>query len=107
VNILQQVGASIGTAVLSVTLAGALAARLPQSAGGAAAPSGAIPDAVRERIAPLMADAYGHTFWWATGLLVISFAAAVLLPWNKPKAPADDEAGEAEDEAAAPVLIHA
>jgi EmrB/QacA subfamily drug resistance transporter len=107
VNILQQVGASIGTAVLSVTLAGALAARLPQSAGGAAAPSGAIPDAVRDRIAPLMADAYGHTFWWATGLLVISFAAAVLLPWNKPKAPADDEAGEADDETAAPVLIHA
>jgi predicted MFS family arabinose efflux permease len=105
VNILQQVGASIGTAVLSVTLAGALAARLPQSAGGAAAPSGAIPDAVRDRIAPLMADAYGHTFWWATGLLVISFAAAALLPWNKPEAPVD-EAAAAEDAEAAPVLVH-
>jgi EmrB/QacA subfamily drug resistance transporter len=108
VNILQQVGASIGTAVLSVTLAGALAARLPQSAGGAAAPSGAIPDAVRDRIAPLMADAYGHTFWWATGLLVISFAAAALLPWNKPEAPVDEAvaAEDAEDAEAAPVLVH-
>jgi hypothetical protein len=37
VSILQQVGASIGTAVLTVTLAGALADRLPAAAGGAAA----------------------------------------------------------------------
>jgi hypothetical protein len=43
--------------VLCVTLAGALADRLPQSPGGAAESGGAIPDAVRERIAPLMADA--------------------------------------------------
>jgi hypothetical protein len=106
VNILQQVGASIGTAVLSVTLAGALTDRLPQAAGGAAGPSGAIPDAVRDRIAPLMADAYGYTFWWAVGLLAIAFAAAVLLPWHKPAPPVDDEAA-AEDDAAAPVLIHA
>jgi EmrB/QacA subfamily drug resistance transporter len=105
VNILQQVGASIGTAVLSVTLAGALADRLPQAAGGGApGAGGAIPDAVRERIAPLMAGAYGHTFWWAVGLLAIAFVAAVLLPWRKPAAPAEEEAGE--DAAAAPALVH-
>src|SRR3954468_20993974 len=107
VNILQQVGASIGTAVLSVTLAGAIADRLPRAAGGgAASAAGAIPDAVRERIAPLMADAYGHTFWVATGLLAISFFAAVLLPWRKPAPPVEDGVGT-EDEAAAPVLMHA
>jgi MFS family permease len=106
VNILQQVGASIGTAVLSVTLAGALADRLPQSPGGAAGPGGAIPDAVRERIAPLVADACGHTFWWAVGMLAISFAAAGLLPWRKP-APPVDEAEGAEEGAAAPVMVHA
>jgi EmrB/QacA subfamily drug resistance transporter len=105
VNILQQVGASIGTAVLSVTLAGALAARLPQAAGGrVAGAGGSIPDAVRERIAPLMADAYGHTFWWAAGLLAIAFVPAILLPWRKPAAPVDEELAEEE---AAPVLIHA
>jgi EmrB/QacA subfamily drug resistance transporter len=109
VNILQQVGASIGTAVLSVTLAGALAARLPQGAGGAASPAagGMIPDAVRERIAPLMASAYDHTFWWAVGLLAIAFFAAVLLPWNKPAPPVDDEDAATDEETAAPVLIHA
>jgi EmrB/QacA subfamily drug resistance transporter len=107
INILQQVGASIGTAVLSVTLAGALADRLPRAAGAATPGSGgSLPDAVRDRIAPLMADAYGYTFWWATGLLVLAFAGAVLLPWNKPE-PVEDEAVEGlEDEAEAPVLVH-
>ena len=105
-NILQQVGASIGTAVLSVTLAGALADRLPRAAGAASpGTAGAIPDAVRERIAPLMADAYGHTFWWATGLLVLAFAGAVLLPWNKPEV-IDETTEGTEDEAEAPVLLH-
>jgi EmrB/QacA subfamily drug resistance transporter len=107
VNILQQVGASIGTAVLTVTLAGALADRLPAAAGAAAAgPGGTIPDAVRERIAPLMADAYGHTFWWAVGLLVLSFGAAVLLPRTKP-APRVDGAEGAADGAPAPVPVRA
>jgi len=104
-NILQQVGASIGTAVLSVTLAGALTDRLPRAAGAASAGAGgSIPDAIRERIAPLMAEAYGYTFWWAAGLLVLAFAGAVLLPWNKPAAPADEPAG-VEDEAETPVLV--
>jgi hypothetical protein len=105
VNILQQVGASIGTAVMSVTLAGALADGLPQAAGGGAAgAAGAIPDAIRDRIAPLMADAYAHTFRVATALLVVSFAAAILLPWRKPEAPADEAEGI---EGAAPVLMPA
>jgi len=105
-NILQQVGASIGTAVLSVTLAGALTDRLPRAAGAASAGAGgSIPDAIRERIAPLMAEAYAYTFWWAAGLLVLAFAGAVLLPWHKPAAPADEPAG-VEDETEAPVLVH-
>jgi EmrB/QacA subfamily drug resistance transporter len=106
VNILQQVGASIGTAVLTVTLAGALSDRLPQAAGADAGPGGPIPDAVRQQIAPLMADAYGYTFWWAAALVAIAFAAAVLLPWRKPEAPADTEDAAAEG-APAPVMIAA
>jgi EmrB/QacA subfamily drug resistance transporter len=106
VNILQQVGASIGTAVLTVTLASAIADRLPRAAGNGVASGGQIPDAVRERVAPLLADAYGHTFWWAVALLVIAFASAFLLPWRKPEAPVDaeDEAGEGTP---APVMMHA
>jgi EmrB/QacA subfamily drug resistance transporter len=105
INILQQVGASIGTAVMSVTLAGAIADRLPRAAGAGAGTAASLPDAVRDRIAPLLAEAYGHTFWLAVGLLALAFPAAVLLPWRKPEAPVDDE-DLAEDDAA-PVLIHA
>jgi hypothetical protein len=106
VNILQQVGASIGTAVLSVTLAGAIADRLPRAAGGAAqGAGGAIPDALRDRIAPLMAEAYGHTFWVAVALLALAFPAAILLPRRKPAPPVDEPEDAAVAEA--PVLIHA
>ena len=42
-------------------------------------------DAVRERIAPLMAEAFGETFWWATGFVVIAFALVTpLLPARSP-----------------------
>jgi EmrB/QacA subfamily drug resistance transporter len=101
-NIIQQVGASIGTAVLSVLLANALASRLPGGGDGIGG-AGEIPPDVRERVAPLMADAFGVTFWWALGLLVIALAVATaLLPRQKPEPvhdPDDDTAGDA------PVLI--
>jgi hypothetical protein len=89
-----------------VTLASALTDRLPRAAGAAGnGATGPIPDAVRDRIAPLMADAYGHTFWIAVGLLVLAFAGAILLPRTKPEAPAD-EAETASDAPEAAVLAH-
>src|SRR3954469_1959746 len=105
INILQQVGASIGTAVMSVTLAGAIADRLPRAAGPRAGTPPSLPGAVRDRIAPLPAAAYGHTFWLAVVLLALAFPAAALLPWRKPAAPEDDE--DLAEEDAAPALIHA
>ena len=101
-NILQQVGASIGTAVLTVILTHELSNRLP-AAGGEGI--GAVPADARAQVAPLMADAFGATFWWALGLLAVAFAAAFLLPRSKPEAPADEELELPAD--AAPVLIHA
>jgi EmrB/QacA subfamily drug resistance transporter len=93
-NINQQVGASIGTAVLSVLLTHELAARLP--AGGSSGGIGAaIPPDVRERIAPLMAEAFGATFWWALALVGVAFVVALaLLPKTKPE-PVDDPAADA------------
>jgi EmrB/QacA subfamily drug resistance transporter len=99
-NILQQVAASIGTAVMSVLLTSALASRLPGApAGGGLGQSGKhLPADIRG----LMADAFGHTYIWATALVVVAFAAAWLLPRRKP------EPLEEEDEGgAAPVLMHA
>lgn len=68
-NINQQVGASIGTAVLSVLLAHQLeGARTPVA----------------------QADAYGSTFVWAFVLVAVAFVVAlVLLPKDKPVAPTD------------------
>jgi EmrB/QacA subfamily drug resistance transporter len=82
-NILQQTGASVGTAVLSVLLASALTSRLGGHATiGVAA---AVPPSVRARLAPPMAAAFGQTFWWALGLIAVAFAGSLALPKRKPE----------------------
>ncbi len=103
-NIQQQVGASIGTAILSVILANELASRLPGPGGGGIGQ--AVPPALREKVAPLMAEAFGATFWYALALVVVAFVVAiVLLPKHKPEIVEEDPIA-GEPEAAAPVLVH-
>jgi EmrB/QacA subfamily drug resistance transporter len=103
-NIIQQVGASVGTAVMSVILTNALTDRL--GGGGGSAESGLgqsganLPAQVRET----MAGAFGHTYWWAAALIVPAILAALLLPRNKPE-PVEDEQGGTGGEQA-PVLMH-
>jgi MFS family permease len=88
-NINQQVGASIGTAVLSVLLAHGLSSRLPRGSGGGGI-GPAVPAGERERIAPRMAEAFAATFWYALALVIVAFVVAlVLLPKDKPD-PVDD-----------------
>jgi EmrB/QacA subfamily drug resistance transporter len=102
-NITQQVGASIGTAVMSVLLANAIASRLGAGSGGIGA-AAAVPPDQRARVADQLADAFGATYWWALGLVIVAFAIATpLLPKRKP-APVEDPAAEAG--APAPVLVH-
>jgi EmrB/QacA subfamily drug resistance transporter len=104
-NIEQQVGASIGTAVLSVLLAHEITNRLPPTAGSGGGIGQALPPAVRERVAPLLADAFGTTFWWALALVVVAFVvAAVLLPKSKPE-PVDDPDEPEAAGAPAPMLV--
>jgi MFS family permease len=99
-NIEQQVGASIGTAVLSVLLTHEITSRL--AGGGGSGIGQALPDSVRERVAPQVAEAFGATFWYALALVVVAFVVAiVLLPKQKPEPLDDPEV----DEAAAPVLV--
>ena len=101
-NIEQQVGASIGTAVLSVLLTHEITSRLGGGGGGGIGTT--LPPAVRERLAPDMAAAFGATFWYALALIVVAFVVAiVLLPKQKPEPVDDPDAPEAAE--AAPVLV--
>ncbi|MBX5443074.1 MAG: DHA2 family efflux MFS transporter permease subunit [Solirubrobacteraceae bacterium] len=102
-NINQQVGASIGTAVMSILLAHQLSSRLAPEAGGAIGVP--LPPEVRAQSAPLMAEAYGTTFWYALGLLAIAFLVALaLLPKRRPEPVVDpDDPAGAEP---APVVMH-
>jgi EmrB/QacA subfamily drug resistance transporter len=101
-NINQQVSASIGTAVLSVLLATALTDKLGGGGGGGIGAASSLPAEARARIAQPMAEAFGQTFWWALGLVVVAFVVAVIaLPKQKPE-PVDDpdDEGEPADAAA-------
>jgi len=82
-NIIQQAGASVGTAVLSVLLASALSSRLGHGHGTIGS-TAHVPPGVRAHIAPPMASAFGHTFWWAVALLVAALLGSLALPRRRP-----------------------
>jgi EmrB/QacA subfamily drug resistance transporter len=102
-NIIQRVGGSIGTALLSVILTHQLASRLPAGGEGGLGAARSIPPSARDRIAPDIAQAFGHTFWWSAGIIALAAIPALLLPRHPPAAPA--RAAEAPAEAA--VLVEA
>ncbi|HWE59614.1 MAG TPA: DHA2 family efflux MFS transporter permease subunit [Solirubrobacteraceae bacterium] len=83
-NIIQQTGASIGTAVLSVLLATELADKLGRGSHGTIGAT-AVPASVRAHIAGPMASAFGHTFVWACVLLVIALIGSLTLPKSRPE----------------------
>ncbi|MFI0445856.1 DHA2 family efflux MFS transporter permease subunit [Actinomadura sp. 6N118] len=89
-NIIQQVSASVGTAMIAVLLANQLSDKLGGSGGGEIGSGEKPPPEVLAKIAPPMADAYQHTFWWAAALLLLAFLPALLLPRKKPATPAVD-----------------
>ncbi|WP_240810023.1 DHA2 family efflux MFS transporter permease subunit [Actinomadura sp. WMMA1423] len=88
-NIIQQVSASVGTAMISVLLANRLASELGGGAGGEIGSTEKVPPAVMEKIAGPMADAFQHTYWYSAGLLLLAFLPALLLPRKKPQTPVE------------------
>ena len=80
-NILDQTGASIGAAVLSVVLAAAL----PAAGGGLDAVTGP-GDARRAALAEPLAGAFSTTFTWALAGLVASMVPALLLARGRRRA---------------------
>jgi EmrB/QacA subfamily drug resistance transporter len=99
-NIIQQMGASIGTAVMSVLLTNAIHDRFGGQAGIGTAPGTKLPASIADKLA----DAFTHTFWIAAFLIIPAFIAALFLPKRRPEPIEDDEGGAGES---APVLMHA
>ncbi|HWC08981.1 MAG TPA: DHA2 family efflux MFS transporter permease subunit [Solirubrobacterales bacterium] len=91
-NIIRQSGASIGTALLSVLLATAIANKLPsgtspEGGSGFEALHG-ISDAKREAVAGPLAEAFASTFVWALALLALAFIPALWMALaSRKKAP--------------------
>ncbi|HMJ03429.1 MAG TPA: MFS transporter, partial [Conexibacter sp.] len=105
-NIIQRGGGAVGIALLSVVLANQLAAQLPGAAGageGLAAAQQASATA-RAQTAPLIAEAFGHTFTWAVVLILLALIPAWFLPWSKPPA-SEAPPVPAREEEPAPVPV--
>jgi len=105
-NIIQRVGGSIGTALLSVVLTHQLTSAIPAGDGVGLAAAQSVPAAEQARLAPAIADAFGTTFWVGAGIIALAVIPALLLPRGKPQAP-DEDAGEVREAAEAAVLIEA
>ena len=88
-NIVQRGGGALGTALLSVVLASQLADRLPgaASAGEGLAAAQQVPPDARAQAAPLIADAFAHTYVWALALVALAAVPALFLPRHRAPAP--------------------
>jgi EmrB/QacA subfamily drug resistance transporter len=84
-NVLQRVGGSVGTAILSVVLSNHLASA---AAGAGGRPS-----------ADAMAGAFGTTYWWVMGVTMLALAPTVLLAIVERRARAAGTASELPPEA--------
>jgi EmrB/QacA subfamily drug resistance transporter len=76
-NTLRQIGASIGTALLSVVLQHESTAALPSASGGSERLLAPLSAGERAQISGPLATAFGHTFMWAVLMAVLAFVAAV------------------------------
>jgi EmrB/QacA subfamily drug resistance transporter len=101
-NIIQQVGGSIGTAAMAVLLTAAMKDRLPEMGEGGLGGVQSIPPEARAQVLPLLSDAFASTFTWALVFIGIAILPAFLLPRRKPEPQEDEDGADA-----APVLMHA
>jgi EmrB/QacA subfamily drug resistance transporter len=90
-NIIQRVGGSIGIALISVVLTHQFTEHLAPIAGktGLAAAQN-VPAGARAHVAPILAAAFGHSFWWALILLACALVPAAFLLRQRPPTLASD-----------------
>jgi EmrB/QacA subfamily drug resistance transporter len=88
INAIQRVGGSIGVAILSTYLTHAITQNMqkegiPAPRGGGEGGIGAVealPPALHDRVAPLIADAFGQTYKVSFALLSVMFVFSLFLP---------------------------
>jgi MFS family permease len=103
-NIIMRVGSAVGTALVSVVLTHQLSDRLPQAKGdGGLSAAQSVPAAARDKVAPLISDAFGHTFWWSVGLVALALIPVLFLPRHRPKVPEPATTETAAEPAAEPI----
>jgi EmrB/QacA subfamily drug resistance transporter len=98
-NIIRQSGASIGTAILSVILASAIASRLtaaPGATGGGFESLHGLSSAQRAAVSGPLADAFAATFLWGVVLLALAWLPALALALMQRRGPAAAPAATAE-----------
>ena len=122
VNILQQIGGSIGTAIMSVILTSRLNGSAPipgftdpatgepvtEAQAAIANNHGAqmpVPPAVIQHGLEYVASSFGTTFWVGFGLVLLTFIPIAFLPRKVQTPPANAAAGESEL-VETPVLLH-
>ena len=94
-NIVQQVASAAGTALMSVLLTTSMAGRLPAATGGDLDAIRALSTETKQQLAPSLADAFQHTYGWATALMAAALLPALLIPATRGQAgPANAGHGE-------------
>ncbi|GAB3479028.1 DHA2 family efflux MFS transporter permease subunit [Amycolatopsis cihanbeyliensis] len=107
-NIIQQTAGAVGSAVMSIILAGLLAGKfgVPTSDGQLAATAAIANPATREQASVMAADSFASTFVWAVVLIAVCLVPALFLPKRPPEPPVEDGPGQGSDQPASPVLTH-
>ncbi len=93
-NAIQRIAGAIGTALLAIILQRAIAANVPHFQGGI---QGMAALSRQPHAAPLLANAFGTTFWVAVGLIAAGLAPALLLPRTRTPEQHAEQAAEPAD----------
>jgi EmrB/QacA subfamily drug resistance transporter len=100
INAIQRIASAIGTALLAIVLQRVIAADVPEFRGGI---QGVAALSRQPHALPLLAGAFGTTFWVAVGLIALALVSALMLPGAHPEQQADETVAfgrEVEREAA-------
>jgi EmrB/QacA subfamily drug resistance transporter len=93
-NVLQRVGGSVGTAILSVVLSNHLASAASGAAADGRAPS-----------ADALAGAFGTTYWWVMAVTVVALAPTALLAIVERRARAEGRVSAADEDVLADTAL--